>query len=153
MNGQAANLEESDSAQAKIMLLKALDLDPDNIPSLMQLGLICWQQKDYQNAVVTFQKVVAIKPEFAHAYFNLGYLYWETEDYAQAKGMFKRVIELKPDFLDEAFFNLAMIQNKLGEQGQCIKNLEQAIAINPDNESARVYLNEFKGGTKTSDES
>ena len=153
LNGQAANLEESDSAQAKIMLLKALDLDPDNIPSLMQLGLICWQQKDYQNAVVAFQKVVAIKPEFAHAYFNLGYLYWETEDYVQAKGMFKRVIELKPDFLDEAFFNLAMIQNKLGEQGQCIKNLEQAIAINPDNDSARVYLNELKGGTKTSDES
>ena len=153
LNGRAANLEESDSGQAKIMLLKALDLDPDNIPSLMQLGLICWQQKDYQNAVVTFQKVVAIKPEFAHAYFNLGYLYWEIEDYAQAKGMFKRVIELKPDFLDEAFFNLAMIQNKLGEQGQCIKNLEQAIAINPDNESARVYLNELKGGNKTSDES
>jgi tetratricopeptide (TPR) repeat protein len=119
----------------------------------MQLGLICWQHKDYQNAVAKFQKVVAIKPEFAHAYFNLGYLYWETEEYAQAKGMFKRVIELKPDFVDEAFFNLAMIQNKLGEQGQCIKNLEQAIAINPDNESARVYLNEFKGGTKTSDES
>ena len=153
LNGQAANLEESDSAQAKIMLLKALDLDPDNIPSLMQLGLICWQHKDYDNAVLTFQQVVAVKPEFAHAYFNLGYLYWETEDYAQAKGMFKRVIELKPDFVDEAFFNLAMIQNKLGEQGQCIKNLEQAIAINPDNESARVYLNEFKGGTKTSDES
>ena len=111
------------------------------------------EQKDYQNAIVTFQKVAAIKPEFAHAYFNLGYLYWVTQDYAQAKDMYQRVIELKPEFLDEAFFNLAMIQNKLGEQGQCIKNLEQAIAINPNNESARVYLNQLKGGTKSSDES
>ena len=106
-----------------------------------------------QNAIVTFQKVTAIKPEFADAYFNLGYLYWETEDYTQAKDMFQRVVELKPDFLDEALFNLAMIQNKLGEQGQCIKNLEQAIAINPENKSARAYLNQLKGGTKTSDES
>jgi len=153
LNGQAANLVESDSEQAKTMLLKALDLDPNNIPCLTQLGLIYFEQKDYQNAIVTFQKVAAIKPEFAHAYFNLGYLYWATEDYAQAKDMFQRVIELKPEFLDEAFFNLAMIQNKLGEQGQCIKNLEQAIAVNPDNESARVYLQQLKGGSKSTDES
>ncbi len=144
---------ESDSEQAKSMLLKALDIDPENIPCLTQLGFIYVEQKDYQSAIVTFRKVATVKPDFAHAYFNLGYLYWETKDYAQAKDMYQRVIELKPEFVDEALFNLAMIQNKLGEQSQCIKNLEQAIAINPDNESARVYLQRIKGGSNSSDES
>lgn len=153
LNSQAANLVESDTEQAKTLLLKALDLDPENIPCLTQLGFIYVEQKDYQNAIVTFQKVSAVKPDFAHAYFNLGYLYWQTEDYARAKEMYRRVIELKPEFVDEALFNLAMIQNKLGEQGQCIKNLEQAIAINPDNESARIYLQQLKGGSKSSNES
>ena len=120
---------------------------------MTQLGFIYVEQNDYQNAIVTFQKISTIKPDFAHAYFNLGYLYWETKEYAQAKDMYQRVIELKPEFVDEALFNLAMIQNKLGEQSQCIKNLEQAIAINPDNESARVYLQRIKGGSKSSDES
>ena len=153
LNSQATKLVESDSDQAISMLLKALDIDPENIACLTQLGLIYVEQKDYQNAIVTFQKVSTIKPDFAHAYFNLGYLYWETKDYAQAKDMYLRVIELKPEFVDEALFNLAMIQNKLGEQSQCIKNLEQAIVINPDNESARVYLERIKGGSKSSDES
>ena len=153
LHSQAANLVESDTEQAKAMLLKALDLDPDNISGLTQLGFIHVEQKDYANAIVTFQKVSTIKPDFAHAYFNLGYLYWATEDYAQAKEMYQRVIELKPEFVDEALFNLAMIQNKLGEQSQCIKNLEQAIAINPDNESARAYLQKLKGGSKSSNES
>ncbi len=153
LNSQAANLVESDTEQAKTMLLKALDLDPENIPCLTQLGFIYVEQKDYPSAIVTFQKVSAVKPDFAHAYFNLGYLFWETEDYARAKDMYRRVIELKPEFLDEALFNLAMIHNKLGEQGQCIKNLEQAIVINPDNESARAYLQQLKGGSKSSNES
>ncbi len=153
LSSQAANLMETDTEQAKTMLLKALDLDPENIACLTQLGLIYVEQKDYTNAIFTFQKVSAVKPDFAHAYFNLGYLYWVTQDYARAKDMYQQVIELKPEFVDEALFNLAMIQNKLGEQDKCIKNLEQAIAINPDNESARLYLQKLKGGSKSSDES
>lgn len=153
LHSQATNLMEVDSEQARILLLKAIDYDPKNLACLNQLGFIYVEQKDYQNAIETYKKVAAIKPEFAGAFFNLGYLYWATEDYALAKDMYQRVIELKPEFIDEAFFNLAMIQDKLGEQGQCIKNLEQAIAANPDNESARVYLEKLKGGSKSSDES
>jgi tetratricopeptide (TPR) repeat protein len=153
LHSQAANMVESDPEQAKIMLLKALELDPANIACLTQLGFIYVGQKDHQNAIVIFQKIVAIKPEFAHAYFNLGYLHWVMEDFEQARAMYQQVIELKPEFLDEAFFNLAMIQNELGEQSECIKNLEQAIAINPANEPARAYLNQLQGGTKSTDES
>ena len=54
------------------------------------------------------------------------------------------MVELAPDFLDEALFNLAMVQAQLGERAKSIKNLEQAIEINPANESALAYLKQLK---------
>jgi tetratricopeptide (TPR) repeat protein len=54
------------------------------------------------------------------------------------------VVELTPDFLDEALFNLAMVQAQLGERDKCIKSLKQALKINPANETALAYLKQLK---------
>ncbi len=153
LHGEASKLVSTDPELATGMLLKALEIDPRSVDCLTQLGFIYTAQNNHQKAIEAYKKAAAINPRFAGAIFNLGYLYWVTEDYAQAKDMYQRVIELKPKFVDEALFNLAMIQSQLGEQGACVKNLEKAIAINPENESARKYLQEFKGGSKKSDES
>ena len=64
--------------------------------------------------------------------------------------MYGRVVELRPEFTDEALFNLAVINEKLGERDSCIKNLEQAVAFNPGNKSAQKYLHQLKA--KTGDE-
>ena len=58
--------------------------------------------------------------------------------------MYGHVVELAPSFLDEALFNLAMIHEKLGKRNQCIKNLQQAIKVNPDNKQAQKYLQSLK---------
>jgi tetratricopeptide (TPR) repeat protein len=50
---------------------------------------------------------------------------------------------LEPAFLDEALFNLAMVQEQLGERRQCLKSLRQAIEINPENTSVLAYLNQI----------
>jgi tetratricopeptide (TPR) repeat protein len=57
--------------------------------------------------------------------------------------MYVRVVQLEPAFLDEALFNLAMVQEQLGERRQCLKSLRQAIEINPENTSVLAYLNQI----------
>jgi serine/threonine protein kinase len=151
--GEATRLINADPELARGMLLKALEIDPRNVDCLTQLGFIYTAQNNHQKAIEIYQAATAINPQFAGAFFNLGYLYQVTGDYVRAKEMYQRVIDLNPKFVDEALFNLAMIQAHLGNQNACVKNLEQAIAINPDNESARKYLQGFKGGSKRSDES
>jgi tetratricopeptide (TPR) repeat protein len=106
-----------------------------------------------QKAIEVYQKVADLKPQFAGAFFNLGYIFWVTENFEKAKDMYQHVVDLKPPFLDEALFNLAMVQAELGEQDKCLQNLEQAIAINPENESARTYLQQLKGEAEENDES
>jgi serine/threonine protein kinase/cytochrome c-type biogenesis protein CcmH/NrfG len=150
---KAAQILDNDQDGAKMLLLKALQFDSQSTPCLSQLGYIYVQRKDFQKAIDVYQKVADIEPQFAGAYFNLGYIFWETERYEKARSMYQHVVDLKPSFLDEALFNLAMVHAELGEQDKCLQNLEQAIAINPGNESARTYLQQHKEEAEQSDES
>lgn len=145
--GQATNLIKTDSGKAEILLLKALQIDPDNISGLSNLGYIYMGRKNYPKAIETYLKVTTLAPRLPDTFFNLGYVYAVTEDYHQAKLMYQRVVELNPPFTDEALFNLAVIHEKLGEYQQCIKNLERAVALNPGNESASKYLRQLKRKT------
>jgi tetratricopeptide (TPR) repeat protein len=142
--GQATQMMPTDPDAAKAFLLKALDVDPASISVLSQLGYIYVRHSDYPHAVETYQKVAELDPGRADTFFNLGYIYAVTENYPEAKEMYSRVVELAPDFLDEALFNLAMVQVQLGERDKCINSLKQAIEINPANESALAYLKQLK---------
>ena len=67
-----------------------------------------------------------------------------------AEELFHRAAELKPPFLDKAIFNLAMVQQKQGKKQECIKNLEKALMINPDNHRARKYIEQLTNNSGVS---
>jgi len=144
LQGWAEELISTDRESAKGLLLKALDIKPASVTVLSKLGFIYLRDNHYGQAIDTYQKVAELEPQQPNAFFNLGYIYAVTEDYARAKEMYARVVQLEPAFLDEALFNLAMVQEQLGERRQCLKSLKQAIKINPDNASALAYLNQIK---------
>jgi tetratricopeptide (TPR) repeat protein len=128
---------------AKGLLLKALDIQPTSESVLSKLGFIYLADKNYPQAIEIYQRVAKLEPQLPNAFFNLGYIYAVTEDYASAREMYARVVKMEPDFLDEALFNLAIVQEQLGEHRQCLKSLKQAIEINPDNAPAVAYLNQI----------
>ena len=150
LQGQASDLIGKDTGQALELLLKALEIDSGNIACLSQLGYIYMDRKEYPKAIEIYLKVTELAPRQPDTFFNLGYVYTITKNYQQAKTMYGRVVELRPAYTDEALFNLAVIHAKLGERDRCIKNLEQAAALNPGNKSAQKYLHQFK--QKTGDE-
>ncbi len=150
LQGQATDIIQTDTEAARRLLLKALEIDSRNISCLSQLGYIYMERQDYSRAIQTYLKVTELAPRQADTFFNLGYMYTITKNYQEAKAMYGRVVELRPKFTDEALFNLAVINQKLGEHTSCIKNLEQAVAFNPGNKSAKKYLHQLKA--KTGDE-
>ncbi len=88
--------------------------------------------------------MIGLNPKLSDAFFNLGYVYTITADYSKARDMYLKVVELAPSFADEALFNLAVVQDKLGKREQCIESLQQAVALNPKNEAAQKYLRRLK---------
>ena len=145
LQGLAEEMISTDKESAKGLLLKALGIKPASVPVLSKLGFIYLRDNNYPQAIDTYQKVAELDPQLPNAFFNLGYIYAVTENYTKAREMYAQVVQMEPAFLDEALFNLAMVQEQLGERRQCLKSLKRAIEINPDNASALAYLNQIKG--------
>jgi serine/threonine protein kinase len=141
--GLAGPLMSTDPEAARAYLLKALEVDSANISVLSQMGYIYLSQKDYPHALESYQRVAALAPGLPDSFFNLGYIYAVTENYAKAAEMYSRVVILAPDFLDEAYFNLAMVQYQLGDREKCVQSLRRAVEINPGNKSAATYLKQI----------
>lgn len=142
--GLARKISEIDSIKAKDMVIKALELDPDNIDGHMWIGLYYTKEKNYSKAIESYEKAVNLDPNSPNAYFNLGYVFAELRDFLKAEEMFMNSVRLSPSFLDEALFNLAVIQRRLGKKEQCITNLQEALKVNPDNKRAKEYLERIK---------
>ncbi len=141
---QAAGLMEKNPGEARALLLKAVDLDPKSVRLHSQLGLAYMKLKDYPKAIGAYQKVSELDPQFADAYFNLGYIHAMKKDYSKAEEMYARTVKLAPSYLDEALFNLSIVQEKQGKQKESIENLEKALKVNPQNEMAKKLLNKLK---------
>ncbi len=130
----------TDPEQARALLLRAKKLDAENAVGYYQFGRLYTKEKNYSEAIASYLKAADLDAMQPSTFYNLGYVYAKIKKYTLAEKMYKRSIELTPKFLDEALFNLAMIQNKLGKADNSIKNLKQALQTNPDNAQAKQYL-------------
>ena len=147
--GKAEKTAKFDEERAIALFEKSIQLDPESEQAHFQLGLLFMKQKDYSRAIESYQNVIELNPEFADTFFNLGFIHALAKDYARAEEMYTRAVELAPDYLDEALFNLALVQNKLGKKDQARANLQQAVSINPDNELAQKYLKKIDAESTT----
>ncbi len=143
--GLADNLRKNDPKQAIVLFKKALQLDPRSVRAHFQLGLVLTSQKDYAAAIESYQKAIALNPKFPDSFFNLGFVYAVSKNYVKAEEMYDRTVALKPDYLDEALFNLALIQGKQDKKEQSLANLKKALTVNPKNQSVQNYLKKLQG--------
>ena len=142
--GQASKLAAQSPRNAESLLLKAIKADPKSVQAHFQLGLLYMKQEEYTKAIGVYQSVAELDPQFPETFFNLAYIYALKKEYAKAEEMYSRVVELAPPYVDEALFNLAMVQEKQGKRAKSITSLEKALQVNPDNEMAKKYLLKLK---------
>jgi TolA-binding protein len=142
---QAAGLMDKNPQEAKSLLVKAVQLDPKSARGFFELGVVYMKLKDHPKAIEAYQKSGELDPSAPDTFFNLGYLYAVKKDYSKAEETYERVVKLAPSYLDEALFNLGMVQEKQGKRKESIENLERALSINPNNEVAKKLLVKLKG--------
>ena len=141
MHGQAIDLATKAPEQARKILQKAIAFFPHDPDSFYHLGRVYTQEKSYSKAIASYEKAIELKTKIPGVFFNLGYIYYAVKkDYLNAEKMYERTVLLAPDFMDEALFNLALAQRKLGKKEDCIKNLGKAISVNPNNKQANILL-------------
>jgi tetratricopeptide (TPR) repeat protein len=146
----AASLFDTDPEKSKSLLNKAIRLSPENAKSHFYFGKLYTKLKDYPKATTYYSRAVELDPSYHESLFNLGFVYAMVKDYPAAERAIKKAIDLSPPYVDEAYFNLAMVQNVQGRRVESIKNLERALVLNPKNLKAKKYLLRFKKNSGTS---
>jgi len=144
---QAEALWGTDAAASETLLKRAASFEPRNLKALLLLGKFHTQQKDYGKALEAYQKAADLNPNLPGLFFNLGFLYAAVDDYALAESSFARAIELSPPYLDQALFNLAVVQDKQGKRDASLQSLRKAMEINPENQKVRDLLERIVAGS------
>ncbi|MGV7224000.1 MAG: AAA family ATPase [Nitrospinales bacterium] len=144
LRGQAGSLLGINPRESERLLVKSIEIDPQNAEAHFDLGKLYTRSKDYSKATKAYQNAADLNYRSVDTFFNLGFIYAEKKDYMNAEKMFLLVTDSRTDYLDKALFNLAVVQQKQGKTNQCIKNLEKALNINPENQRVRTYLNHLK---------
>jgi tetratricopeptide (TPR) repeat protein len=107
---KASNISEEQLKRLKDDYQKAKETylkTPDNFDSLMILGFINYQLKNYDKAKGIYIKVGENSPLNYNSFWNLGNTYIKLQDYSNAEKAYLKAIENGP--------NLAMFYRALGE--------------------------------------
>jgi tetratricopeptide (TPR) repeat protein len=74
----------TDSAQVKILLEKAVHLDPKLGPAYLQLGVLYSERKDLSNAISAYQQAIKATPRLEEAHYRLAQAYRQAGETARA---------------------------------------------------------------------
>jgi tetratricopeptide (TPR) repeat protein len=141
--GRAGQIMAQSPAEAHRLATAAIAVDPARADAYVIRGNLYTRSKAYPQAIGAYRQALAINPGLTDALFNLGYIYASTGRLAEAEKMLARVVAQKPPYLDKALFNQAVVQQRLGKVTESIRTLEAALAIRPDNERVRQYLQQM----------
>jgi tetratricopeptide (TPR) repeat protein len=108
-----------------------LNHDPTNTKAINNLGTVLLKQEKYDSANVYFNRLVGLtkSPE---AYFNRAKARQELDSTDAAMQDYRKAIELRPDYA-KAFHNLAILEDKAGNQKVAIDLLVKATELDSDN--------------------
>lgn len=121
-------------ALAKADILKALEFSPEDADIKHAIGLVCYEEDNFEEAAAWYQKAIEIAPRHEKAWNDLGVIHFRKGEYESARQNFEKAVGINPDFAD-AWFNLADTYDELGLKQEYRRALE---ALN----TARMHVAE-----------
>lgn len=133
---EGAVLDEGDeAAQAAAMAAyrKALVLDPDLVPALVNLANLHYARDELIEAQALYERAVALDPDSFEARFNLGNIHHDLGRYADAEACYRQALARNPAYAD-AHFYLAVTLEKLGRSADAKPHWRRYQELAPDGE-------------------
>jgi Flp pilus assembly protein TadD/peroxiredoxin len=121
---------------------QALQLSPDHVVALENLGSAYRQLKQWDDARKAFEQALAVSPSDPEANFGLGMVYAQTaasnDDTARAEQHLLRALQSRPAY-PEALNNLGILYLRTQRRDQAVAKFEECIRVAPVFDQA--YLN------------
>jgi tetratricopeptide (TPR) repeat protein len=125
---------------SKQVLLRGIDVFPDDENLLYEYGLLLESSGDHAAALAIMEKIIEIKPDNAAALNFVGYSWADKKiNLDQALNYIQRAMELKPDngYIRDS---LGWVYYRLGKFDEAIKELEAAAKLSPEDAAILEHL-------------
>jgi Flp pilus assembly protein TadD len=135
-------LEKGDAANAKKLFEKVLSLAPGNVPTLINLGLIEYRQKNFSGAETLLKSAVKGAPESGLAWLVLGVVQYEQHKLDAALAALAMAAYLEPKDARVHQY-LGVVVGSKGWYSAAEDEMRKAIELAPDYAEAHYNLAVF----------
>lgn len=119
-----------DAAAAEKSVRRHLDLEPESVQGLFQLGMALLAQERLEEALAAFRRASELKPDHGPAHFNQGFALLRLGRLAEAVTPFRDAIRCNPEYAETYFF-LADVHLRLGDREAARRCLPPIEALKP----------------------
>jgi tetratricopeptide (TPR) repeat protein len=131
-DGDVRKIEEAASAYRK-----ALVVDPDLVPAIVNLANIHYGRDELIEAQALYERAIALEPDCFEAHFNLGNIHHDLGRYSRALICYRAAVSLNPHYAD-AHFYLAVTLEKTGQSAEAKPHWRCYQALAPNGEWAEL---------------
>ena len=125
------NIKKNNFVDAKFLLLKILDIEPDNFEALNIIGVISGNENNHIEAINFFKKAQKIRPDNNLVNFNLGKALSEIGNDLDAINYYKIAIRLDKNHLG-SWLSFGKSLHQLERYDESLSYYDQAIKLKPD---------------------
>jgi tetratricopeptide (TPR) repeat protein len=129
---RAVQLEEKSATvpQAAALYETILAIEPAHAPSLINLGTIHYNMRQYELAEGLYRRATIADPDYALAFFDLGNVLDEMQHLHEATAAYQKAVELVPQYAD-AHYNLALAYERQGQKRRALRHWLTYVRLDP----------------------
>jgi tetratricopeptide (TPR) repeat protein len=129
-------IQQGAISEAKKKIQDELEQNPRSVDGYTLLGIVCTEERDYENASQAFQQALKLDPNSTRALNNLGNLYVAEKKPDLAETQFRKVLRLQPGNRD-GNYNLGVVLLAKGSALEAISHFQR---VHPTNIAAQSNL-------------
>jgi DNA-binding transcriptional MerR regulator len=134
---EAASIDDAEDPdkqeQAAATYRKALVIDPDLVPAIVNLANIHYARDELIEAQALYERAIILDPECFEAHFNLGNIHHDLGRYDEALVCYRDAVALNNGYAD-AHFYLAVTLEKMGHSQEARPHWKMYQRLAPNGE-------------------
>lgn len=108
----------------------------------LQFGHFYFKKSDLKKSSLWYRKACLIEPKNPSVLIYISHNYFIQGRFEKAKLYLMQATDLNNGLIDEAFFNLGLIEKSLGNYGNAIDFFDKALSLDPDYQLALKNKND-----------
>ncbi|MCK4837299.1 MAG: tetratricopeptide repeat protein [Desulfobulbaceae bacterium] len=145
------------TADALRMLERCLEIDPQAVQALVNIGSIHFENGDFDKAMAANEQALKIMPNSAEAHANLGMIWWQKGDGERSTTSYKEALRHDAKMVT-AWAGLASAHIMTGKLTEALEAAQEGVKLEPDfplgqnNLAVALFYNNDFPGAKTAAE-